>query len=146
MRKCFLLWCVFILVASGAGIAAYEPIMNVIRDKPVEKTILFSLNKGSNYSSKVYRGSSAEIYIAVEKVGGTTRTIVWDTTLDARLLSKYPSATKAMSKKVTVPNVIEKKEHLEMNYILTYNSNGSILKTQSSSFTFDTSDTLAIVL
>ena len=146
MRKCFLLWCVFILIASGAGIAAYEPIMNVIRDKPVDKTILFSLNKGSNYSSKVYRGSSAEIYIAVEKVGGTTRTIVWDTTLDAKLLSKYPSSKKALSQKITVPGVIEDKEHLEMNYILTYNSNGSVLKLQSPRFISNGNDTLAITL
>ena len=141
-----MLWCVFILVASGAGIAAYEPIMNVIRDKPVEKTILFSLNKGSNYSSKVYRGSSAEIYIAIEKVGGTTRTIVWDTTLDAKLLSKYPSSKKALSQKITIPGVIEDKEHLEMNYILTYNSNGSVLKLQSPRFISNGNDTLAITL
>ena len=141
-----MLWCVFILIASGAGIAAYEPIMSVIRDNPVEKTILFSLNKGSNYSSKVYRGSSAEIYIAVEKVGGTTRTIVWDTTLDAKLLSKYPSSKKALSQKITIPGVIQDKEHLEMNYILTYNSNGSVLKLQSPRFISNGNDTIAITL
>jgi hypothetical protein len=145
MKRC-LLWLFFILLASGAGIAAYEPIMSGIRDKPVEKTILFSLYRGSNYSSKVYRGSSAEIYIAVEKVRSTTRTVVWDTTVDAMLLSKYPSAKKAMSKKITIPNVIENKEHLEMNYVLTYNSNGSILKMQSSNFIFNGTDTLAIML
>jgi hypothetical protein len=140
------LWLFLILTASGAGIAAYEPIMSVIREIPVEKTISFSLYKGSNYASKVYRSSSAEIYIRVEKVRNTTRTIVWDTTLNAMLLSKYPSLKKAMSKKITIPNVIEKKEHLEMNYILTYNSNGSILKMQSKNFMFNSTDTLAIML
>ena len=109
-------------------------------------SLYFSLYKGSNYASKVYRSSSAEIYIAVEKVRSTTRTVVWDTTLDARLLSKYPSLKKAMSKKITIPNVIENKEHLEMNYILIYNSNGSILKMQSSNFIFNSTDTLAIML
>ena len=145
MKKCFL-WVFFILIASGVGIAAYEPIMGVLRDKPVEKTILFSLYKGSNYSSKVYRGSSAEIYIAVEKVRNSTRTVIWDTTVDAMLLRKYPSAKKAMSKKITIPNVIENKEHVELNYILTYDSNGSILKMHSSNFIFNGTDTLAIML
>ena len=146
MKKCLFLWLVFILIASAAAIAAYEPIMSVLRDKPVEKTILFSLYKAGNYSSRVYKGSSAEIYIAVEKVRSTTRTVVWDTTLDARLLRNYPSAKNAMSKKIIIPDVIENKERLEMHYILTYNSKGSILKMQSDDFIFSSTDTLKIML
>jgi hypothetical protein len=141
-----LLWLVFILIASGVAVAAYEPIMGAIKDKPVGKTISFSLYKGSKYASKVYKGSSAEIYITIEKVRNTTRTVVWDTTLDAKLLSKYPSVKKALSRKVTIPDVIENKEHLEMHYVLTYNSNGSVLKMQSSRFILDGTDTLAIRL
>ncbi len=144
MKRC-LLWLFFILIASGVGIAAaYEPIMSVIRDKPVEKEILFSLYKESNYTSKAYKGCSAEIYIAVEKVRSTTHSVVWDTTLDAMLLSKYPSLKKAMLKKVTIPNVIENKEHLEMSYLLTYNSKGSTLKIQGTKFIGK--DTVAIKL
>ena len=146
MKRC-LLWLFFILIASSVGIAAaIDPIMNVMRDKPVEKEIAFSLYKGSSYASKAYKGSSAEIYIAVEKVRSTTRSVVWDTTLDAMLLSKYPSLKKAMSKKIIIPNVIENKEHLEMTYLLTYNSKGSILKMQSSHLIFNGKDTLAIKL
>lgn len=144
--KRHLLWLFFILVASGVAIAAYEPIIRSMREKPVDKTISFTLYKGSNYASKIYRGSSAEISITVEKVRNTRRTVVWDTTFDAKLLSKYPSLKKAMSQNITIPDVIENKEHLELNYVLTYNSNGSILKVQSGSFIFDHSDTLAITL
>ena len=146
MKKC-LLWLYFILIASGVAIAAaYEPIMSVITDKPVEKEILFSLYKGSNYTSKAYKESYAEIYITIEKVRSTTHSVVWDTTLDAMLLSKYPSLKKPMSKRIIIPNVIENKEHLEMNYLLTYQSKGSTLKIQSSNFIFNGMDTLAIQL
>ena len=144
--KRHLLWLFFVLVASGVGVAAYGPIMTVIREKPVEKTISFTLYKGSNYGSRIYRGSSAEISIIVEKVRNTNRTVVWDTTFDAQLLSKYPSLKKAMSQNITIPGVIESKEHLELNYVLTYNSNGSILKMQSGSCSFDHNDTVAITL
>ena len=145
MRK-NMLWLIFILLASGGTIAAYKPIMRCIQEKPVEKTISFSLYKSSNYTSRAYKGSCAEIYITVEKVRSAMRTIVWDTALDAKLLSKYPSAGKAFSQKITIPDVIESKEHLEMNYLLIYNSNGSVLKLQSRNFISDGSDTVAIKL
>ena len=141
-----LLWVVFILLASGATIAAYKPIIRCLEDKPVEKAISFSLYKSSNYASKAYKGSCAEIYITIEKVRDADRTIVWDTTLDAKLLSKYPSSKKALAQKITIPGVVEDKEHLEMNYILTYNSNGSVLKLHSPGFISNGNDTLAITL
>jgi hypothetical protein len=145
MKRC-LLWLFFILIVSGAGIAAYEPITSFKKDKTIEKEILISLYKGGSYTSKAYNESSAEIYIAIEKVGTTNRSVVWDTTFDARLLRKYPSLKKAMSKKIIVPNVIERKEHLQMNYLLTYNSKGSTLKIQSSNPVFNGKDTIAIKL
>lgn len=145
MNRC-LLWLFFVLLASGVGIAAaYEP-MSFIKDKPVEKEIFFSLYKGGNYTSKAYKESSAKIYIAVEKVRRTTHSVVWDTTLDAMLLRKYPSLKKPMSKRIVIPNVIENKEHLVMNYLITYQSDGSTLKIQSSNFIFNGMDTLAIQL
>jgi hypothetical protein len=141
-----LLWLALILFVSGIVIASYTPIKDRLKEIPAERTISFELYKGSNYASKVYNCSSAEIYITVEKVRNTTHTIVWDTTLNAKLLSKYPSAKKALSQKVTIQNVIENKEHLEMSYILKYNSNGSVLQIQSGSFVLDGLDTLAISL
>ena len=122
-------------MASGVAVAAgYEPIMREIKSKPVEKTVSFLLYKGNNYSSKAYKGSCAQVYVSVEKVRNTTRTIVWDTTFNAKLLNKYPFAKKALSQNVTIHNVIESKEHLEMNYLLTYKWKGSVLKMQSINF------------
>ncbi len=145
MKRC-LLWLFFILIVSGAGIAAYEPITGFLTDKPIEKEILISLYKGSSYTSKAYNGSSAEIYIAIEKVRNTTRSVVWDTTLDAMLLREYPLLKKAMSKKIIIPNVIENKEHLQINYLVTYKSKGSTLKMRGSNAIFNGTDTIAIRL
>jgi len=142
-----LLWVVFILIASGVTLATgYIRIIREFNSMPVEKNVSFLLYKGSNYNSKVYKGSSAQVYISVEKVRNTTRTIVWDTTFDAKLLNKYPSLKKALSQKVTIQNVIESKDHLEINYLLTYESNGSVLKMQSTNFNSPGMDTLVIRL
>ena len=142
-----LLWLFFIFIASGITVAAgYKPLMREIKSKPVEESVSFVLYKGSNYNSKVYKGSSAQVYISVEKVRNTTRTIVWDTTFDAKLLNKYPSLKKALSQKVTIQNVIESKDHLEINYLLTYESNGSVLKMQSTNFNSPGMHTLVIRL
>src|SRR4030095_16389122 len=126
MKK-ILLWLTLILFVSGIVIASYEPIKDALKEIPVERTISFQLYKGSNYTAKVYNCSSAEIYIAVDKVRNTTRTRVWDTTLNAKMLNKYPSDKKALVQILTIQSVIVNKEHLEMNYVLKYNSNGSIL-------------------
>ncbi|MEP6513653.1 MAG: hypothetical protein ABJA79_07280 [Parafilimonas sp.] len=140
-----LLWLTLILLTSFIAIAAYKPIKAaMMKDNRVDKTISFAIYKGSNYASKVYNSTSAEICITVEKVTNTNRTVVWDTTIDAKLLSKYPSVKKAFSQKVTVRNVIENKEHLEMSYVLTYNSNGSVLKMLSREFVLDGLKTFAI--
>jgi hypothetical protein len=145
MKK-ILLWMVLILFLSGIVVASYKPIKEALKENPVERTISFRLYKGSNYSTKIYNCSSAEIYIAVEKVKNTSHTTVWDTTFDAKLLNKYPSAKNVVAQKVTIQNVIENKEHLEMHYVLKYNSKGSVLKIQSPSFVLDEIDTLLISL
>ena len=141
-----LLWLSFIFIASGAAVAAYHPLMRHLNETPVTNSISFSLYKGSNYSSKVYRSSSAEIYITVEKVRNTARTIVWDTTLDAKLLRKYPPLEKAFSKTIIIPGIFESKEHVEMNYVLTYSSSGHILTIPSERFILNSKDTVAIRL
>ena len=145
MKK-ILLWLALILFVSGIVIASYRPIKDALKEILVERTISFQLYKGSNYNAKIYNCSSAEIYIAVDKVRNTTRTKVWDTTVNAKLLNKYPSDKKALVQIVTIQNVIENKEQLEMRYIIKYNSHGSVLHMQSGSFVLKGLDTVAISL
>lgn len=119
-----------VLLVLGAAI--YSPAKEALTKKaPVTKSISFAVYKGGNYSSEVYNNTSAQIHIVVEKVSGKIRTLVWDKTFDAKLLNQYPSIENALSQNIIVPNVFDKKEHLEVTYTLIYNSKGSQLKMQS---------------
>ncbi|HRI19795.1 MAG TPA: hypothetical protein PLA68_02525 [Panacibacter sp.] len=109
---------------------SYKPIKHAIEENPVDKRISFAIYKGSNYTSKAYDRTSAQIHIKVEKVSRGKRTTVWDTTLDAKLLKQYPSMENALLKEIIVPHVIDKKERLEISCILTYKSSGGELQMQ----------------
>jgi len=141
-----LLWLTLILITSGAVIASYKPVMNKIMEVPISRTISFSLYKENNYSSEIYRSSSATIYITIWKIRNTSQDLVWDTTIEAKLLSKCPLFKKAISKTVIIPNIYKSKDHLEINYVLTYCSNGSMLKIPNDGYFLDNADTLAIKL
>ena len=121
------LWLALSLIVSGVSFATILSMGKEVKEIPVSKTVSFSLYKGSNYNSKAYKASSVQIDIIIEKVKDETRTKIWDTTLDAKLLSKYPLLKKAISKTVIIPGMYESKDHLEISYFLIYNSNGSIL-------------------
>ena len=99
--------------------------------KPVEKNISFALYKGSDYTADVYNSTSATVHITIEKVSSKRRSIVWEKTFDAQTLKQYPSLQQAIAQTVKVPNVFDSKEHLEVSYTLTYDSNGSELQMQN---------------
>jgi hypothetical protein len=95
------------------------------------KDISFAVYKSYSYKSKAYKNSSAQVHIVIEKINTYgQQTIVWEKTMDAKSLSKYPTAENALKQNVTVHNVNKKKEYLVVNYTLVYNSNGSELKMQ----------------
>src|SRR2546423_15199611 len=113
------------------GALTYKPVKETMETKLVNKSISFAVYKSSPYTSGIYKSTSAQIHIIIEKVNtGGKHTIVWDTTLDAKSLSQYPSMENALRQKVTVSRVNEKRDHLVVYYTLTYNSNGSELQMQ----------------
>src|SRR5689334_6687109 len=128
--KTYLLW--LPLVWFGFGAAIYTTTKGTTStEKTVNKNISFAVYKGNNYASEVYNNTSATLHITITKVRGNKRAVVWNKTFDARLLNQYPSLENALTQQVTVPNVLDKKEYLEVTYILTYNSNGSGLQMQN---------------
>lgn len=120
-------------IATGAllCIGAYRPIKQALTEKPVEKSIAFSVYRANSYSSAAYNQTSAQVHIIVEKVSKRSRVIVWEKTFDAQLLKQYPTADHALSQKITVPGILDKKEHLEVKYVLIYDSKGSQLEMQN---------------
>lgn len=120
----------FIAAGVVLGLVAYKPLKQAFTENPVEKSINFSVYRANNYTSDAYSQTSAQVHIIVEKVSKHSRTIVWEKTLDAQLLKQYPTADKAMAQKITIPGVLDKKEHLEVKYVLIYDSKGSQLEMQ----------------
>src|SRR3954447_20037714 len=145
MKKCLLGW-VIVLGLPLLGIAAYKTVKESFFEKRVDKDISFSLYKAANYASKAYDSTAAQIEITIEKVNGKNRLQVWDTTFGPCLLKKYPSIQKALSKRIIVTDVLEKKEHLEIKYVITYNTKGNILQIQSGSYVLDDPKELDICL
>lgn len=143
MKKCLLGW-ITVFALPVIGIAGYTTITHSFESRTVDKTVFVAVYKENNYKAEVYDCTHAEVHIDLEKVNGKNRTPVWDTTFDAKLLRQYPSIEKALLRKITVENVIDKKEHLEINYLIKYNSNGSILQMQNGSIMADSSGKLSI--
>jgi hypothetical protein len=142
MKK-YLLWLPVVLLVLSAAIYGYEK-RSAAAQKIVNKSISFAVYKGNNYTSEIYNNTSAKLHILIEKVRGKSRTIVWDKTFEAKLLKEYPALENALSQKVTIPNVLDNKEHLEVTYTLTYNSNGSELQMQSGTVVYGVSDNVDI--
>ena len=120
-----------VTVVAIFGIVAYKPIKRAFSDTPVEKRIALNVYRAGNYNADIYNHTSAQVHIIVEKVGKHSRTIVFEKTIDAKLLKQYPTADKPMVEKIIVPGIFDKKEHLEVKYILTYDSKGSQLEMQN---------------
>jgi len=142
MKKCLLGW-ITVFTLPVIGIAGFK-VAHSFESKTVDKTISFTIYKENSYKAKVYDCTYAEIHIDLEKVNGKNRTHVWDTTFDAKQVRQYPSIEKALSRQITIQNLVDKKEHLEINYVIRYNSHGSILQMQNGSIIADSSGKLSI--
>jgi len=99
-------------------------------EKTVSKNISFAVYTNDNYTSNIYAHASAQLQIAIVKVRGTKRSIVWQKSYDAKLLKQYPSLEKAVAQQVEIKNVVDSKDKLEVVYTLTYNDKGNQLQLQ----------------
>lgn len=111
------------------------PGCSLIQQKPVEentdKAVSFAIYKGYKYNAKVYDCTYVQVHIMIEKVGQNSSTPVWDTTFTAKLLKQFPTLEKRLLQTVIVPDVSDNKEHLQVRYIITYDSKGSRLEMQN---------------
>ncbi|HNP22418.1 MAG TPA: hypothetical protein PKM63_11985 [Panacibacter sp.] len=127
MKK-YILWLLFAAVAVGT--ALYKPVKDALNEQPVDKNISLAIYRGNSYESAVYNSSSARLHISIVRVTGNKRKEVWSQTCDAKLLKQFPSADKAMAQTITVPRVFSK-EHLEVTYTITYDSDGTQLQMEN---------------
>src|SRR3954447_14900930 len=94
-------------------------------DKPVNKSINLSIYRENNYSSAAYDSTMASVHITLYKVVGNKYTTVYEKTLSSMQLKQFPDMQNAMNSSLTIPNLLNNKEKLLINYAVTYNTQGS---------------------
>src|SRR5258706_13882306 len=95
---------------------------------PVNKDIDVSVYKTASYISPAYADTYATLEVTVVRVNGNKKDTAWQHTFEPKKLEDYPASDKPMVQKITIPNVNDRKEKLEIWYRLTYNTKGSVLK------------------
>ena len=96
-------------------------------EKPVSKSINLSIYRENNYSSAAYDSTMASVHITLYKVVGNEYTTVYEKTLSSMQLKQFPDMQNAMNSSLTIPNLLNSKEKLLINYAVTYNTQGSQL-------------------
>lgn len=96
-------------------------------ETPVSKNINVEVYKTTSYISPVYENSTATLEVTVVRVKGDKRDTAFQHTFQPMQLKDYPGSDKPMVQKITIPNVNDRKEKLEVYYKLTYDSKGSVL-------------------
>ncbi len=93
----------------------------------VSKNINVEVYKNASYISPAYKNTFATLKVTVVRINGKERDIVWQHTYKPTELKDFPGVDKPMTQKISIPNINDKKEKLEIYYQVTYNSQGSIL-------------------
>jgi hypothetical protein len=119
-----------ILTAAISSICLSCSSNKTVDEKIANKTISMAVFTSSNYASKIYEGTTAGLEITVKKAQKNKETVVLEKTFPAIPLQSFPDALNAFKNSIKVSNV-RNDDAVEISYILTYNSNGSVVKMQS---------------
>ena len=95
--------------------------------KTVDKNINVQVYKTASYVSPAYANTFATLEVTVVRVSGNKKDTAFQHTFQPKELKDYPASDKPLMQKITIPNVNDNKEKLEIFYRLTYNTRGSEL-------------------
>lgn len=112
---------------SLVSVIGYFVTKNVTKTTPVNKSINVEVYKTASYLSPAYANSTATLEVTVIRVKNNKRDIIWQHTFQPTELKNFPEANKPITQKISIPNVNDKKETLEVYYKVVYNSEGSII-------------------
>lgn len=93
----------------------------------VNKDINLEVYKTASYVSPVYENSFATLKVTVIRIKGSKKDTAFQYTFEPKQLKDFPGSDKPMVQKITIPNVNDSKERLEIFYNLTYDTKGSVL-------------------
>jgi len=124
MKKKLVVIATALVLVSGSGFFFAK---HVPDSASVSKNINVEVYKTASYISPAYNNATAALQVTVVRVRGDKRDTAFQHTFQPKELKDYPASDRPIVQKITIPNVNDKKEKLEIYYQLTYDSQGSIL-------------------
>lgn len=100
-----------------------------VTENTANKTINMAVFTSSNYTPKIYEGTTAGLEVTVKKAQKNKETVVLEKTFPSMPLQFFPDAVNAFKDSIKVAG-LHNEDALEISYTLTYNSNGSVVKMQ----------------
>jgi hypothetical protein len=111
-----------LVLTSGSFIG----IKNSIK-KPVDKNINVEVYKTASYIAPAYANTFATLEVTIVRVNGNKKDTAFQHIFQPKELKDYPASDKPLVQTITIPNVNDNRERLEIFYRLTYNTKGSEL-------------------
>ena len=124
MKKKLIIIATALTLLSGSG---FFFVKHVTPAKQVSKNINVEVYKTASYVSPAYANAFATLQVTVVRVNGNKKDTAWQHTFQPKELKDYPASDKPLIQKITIPNVNDRREKLEIYYQLTYNTKGSVL-------------------
>ncbi len=100
--------------------------------KPVNKEINLAIFTENNYHAAVYDSSLAQVEVTIKKISGNASQIVLTKTFEAMLLKQYASVKNALTEQMSIGDIQEANEYLEITYTVAYTTKGSLLYFENS--------------
>lgn len=127
MKK-FLIIAAIAVAATISALFAFTGIPATTTESTINKTIDMQVYAAANYTSDIYNGSNASLHVTVNKIKNNDKEIVWEMDYPALELKAFPENIHAFKQQINIPAIFGQAGNLEIDYILTYNSNGNILQ------------------
>ena len=124
MKKRLIIIAAALIFLSGSGFFYAQ---QTTAEKPISKSIDVQVYKTASYVSPAYANTTATLEVTVVRVKNGKRDTAWQHSFQPTELKDYPTSDKPLTQKITIPNVNDKKETLEVYYKVSYNTQGSIL-------------------
>ncbi len=118
-----------IITVTAAAMLVVSSSFFVVKhsEKPVTKNINVEIYKTASYVAPVYADTYATLRVSIVKINGKKRDTAWQHEFAPMQLKDFPASDKPLVQTITIPNVNDKKEKVEVLYELNYNTKGSEL-------------------
>jgi len=119
----------FLLLGGIAGLYG-KKISHIITPKSDTKTVRFLVFAGTDYSTGLYKKSTAKVILTICRFTGDQEEVVWEGVVDEGAIKNYPFRGNSIYKEVAVYNVWDRTQTLAAYYKVIYDWKGSRMSYQ----------------